>query len=477
MKKAQITVYLTLIFTLILSVLLSAFEAVRGTHLKLITENAVQTAIHSAFGEYHRELFDRYGLLFIDTSYMSQTPDYRNLEDRIHFYLEYNLQPEKEQHLLFSRDWYDIDEANVTLTNIRLATDDWGNVMKTQAVEYIKQYVGGDWIQEVQSWITISEDYDICEETFQQYHEEAVTQKDDAWKENNLLGKEWQVSYGLPTLEFDDTYLDYLGLNAIEEEFANVSVKYFDPTGHASYRMNIQGTDVLEEKGTDPLEELYFGEYILHKFGNYRDVHENSGLDYQVEYILFGYPQDTLNFITMADKLFKFRGAANIIMLLADEDTQEVIRLISQLGAFVDIPPQVVQIIINVCWGAAEAAVDTKKLIEGEEVLLLKEPKDFAVSLNGLLGNLAGEQNSLGSSGMGLDIKLSYEDYLRIFLFNTLPVLKVYRCMDMMEADIRLTKGNENFRMDVCADAVSMDFGITNTYGYFYSMERRYSYF
>ena len=89
MKRGQVTIYFTLIFTLILSMFLSAFEAARGSHLKIRMENAVQTAIHSAFGEYHKELFERYGLLFIDTSYMSSVPDYHKLEGRLEEYLEY----------------------------------------------------------------------------------------------------------------------------------------------------------------------------------------------------------------------------------------------------------------------------------------------------------------------------------------------------------------------------------------------------
>ena len=141
MKKAEITIYLTLVFTLILSVFLSAFEAARGNHLKIRMENAVQTAIHSAFGEYHRELFERYGLLFVDTSYMTQVPDYHKVESRISEYLEYNLYPEREQSLLFAKDWYEVTDYKVTLTNIRLATDDKGNVLKTQAIDYIQNYV------------------------------------------------------------------------------------------------------------------------------------------------------------------------------------------------------------------------------------------------------------------------------------------------------------------------------------------------
>ncbi len=478
MKKAHITVYLTLIFTLILSVFLSAFEAVRGSCLKVRMDNAVQTAIHSSFGEYHEVLFERYGLLFIDTSYMTDVPDYRKVEERLELYMGYNLQPEEEQSLLFARDWYDIEDYNVSLTNIRLATDDRGNVMRQQAVDYIGNYVGKDWVEEVQSWLAIVEQYEISSEEFEAYHKEVQQEKEACWQQNNLLGEEWHVNAALPSLDFTNDYLGNFWGELINYNGTAISTKAFNPWEHVSHRWNIQGTEVLEEEGTDVTDEILFGEYILHKMGNYRNVRPDSKLDYQVEYILFGKSQDSMNLISMQETLFLFRGAANLTMLLSDSETQKKIETISQLGVLVDIPPELLQAIINVCWVVAESIDDVKKLMNGEEVYLLKRPKDFSVGLSNLLTGYYFVDNSSGSVGEeALSVKLDYEDYLRFFLYLQPPVVKVFRCMDMMEADIRLTEGNDSFRMDGCADAISFEVGINSGYGYFYSMERKYSYF
>lgn len=476
MKNAQITVYLTLIFTLILSVFLSAFEAVRGSHLRIRMENAVQTAIHSAFGEYHRELFERYGLLFIDTSYMSATPDYRKVEERLEEYLEYNLKPEEEQTLLFARDWYGVEDYNVSLTNIRLATDNWGGVFRQQAVDYMQSYVGGDIIEEVQNLLVIVEEYELDSGKFEEYHREAV-KKEESWQENNLLGEEWNTSGILPSLDFAEEYLNVLQFPTGDSNFMGISTKAFIPWDHASHRWNIQGTEALEEQSFDITQELFFGEYILCKFGNYTEVREESKLDYQVEYILFGQAQDSANLFQMQETLFLFRGTANLSMLLADKETQQIIDLISQLALLVEIPPEVVKVIINVGWAAAESISDVQQLAKGEKVPLLKEPGDFTVGLGGLMEGIKMDLSVGSGTGNIPSVELQYKDYLRIFLYLQPPVIKVYRCMDMIEADIRLTEGNENFRMDACADAVSMEVGITDGYGHFYSMERKYSYF
>lgn len=477
MKRGHITVYLTLVFTLILSVFLSAFETARGSYIKNRAENAVQTAIHSSFAEYHQALFERYGLLFVDTSYMTEIPDYRKLEERLEFYLGYNLMPEEEKMLLFARDWYNVEDYNVSLTNIRLATDDWGDVMRQQAVNYIGDYVGKDWPETVQSWIQVIEEYDISSEMFKEYHTDVSSRKESWQKENNLLEKEWQANTGLPSMDLSSTYLEPLFSEIINYTSTGVSAKAFQPWMHASHRWNIQGTTVLENNEFDATEELFFGEYILNKMGNYRCVREDSKLDYQVEYILFGNAQDSLNLYRMQETLFLLRGAANLMMLLSDNETQKTIELISQIGVLIDVPPELIQGAINVCWAAAESFDDVKKLMKGEEVLLLKKPKDFSVGLANVLIGKPVDFIPGSSEGDVMSIKLKYEDYLRIFLYIQSPVIKVYRCMDMMEADIRLTEGNEYFRMDACADAVSMEIGIHSGYGYFYSMERKYSYF
>ena len=477
MKSAQITVYLTLSFTLILSMFLTVFEAARGNYMKLKIENAVQTAIHSSFAEYHQELFERYGLLFIDTSYMTREPDYHKLEDRIGEYLEYNISPEKDALLLLARDWFDLQEYNVCLTNIRLATDDRGRVMKQQAVDYMQNYVGGDWIEQIQSWIGVVEEYEISAEGFEEYYKDILTQGEEQWGENYLLEEDWSSDVGLPSLDFHETYIEPFFEQLPDTNIWGVSTKLINPLNHASYRQNIEGTEVLEDAEIDMTQELFFGEYILCKFGNYRDIKEDCKLDYQVEYILFGLPQDAMNFLCMLELLFTFRCAANLTMLLTDSETQQMIETVSSLAAFVEIPPELVSAIINVCWAAAESMDDVEKIVDGDKVELLKKPKDFSVSIGSLITGISFDFLEEETDQTEFSISLGYEDYLRLFLYMTPPVFKTFRCMDMMEADIRLTEGNEYFRMDGCTDAVSLEIGISSGYDYFYSLKRKYGYY
>ena len=54
--------------------------------------------------------------------------------------------------------------------------------------------------------------------------------------------------------------------------------------------------------------------------------------------------------------------------------------------------------------------------------------------------------------------------------------MKNIRFMDMMEADIRRTPGNEAFQIDGCMDAFSMHVTVGSGYGYSCEMHREITY-
>lgn len=477
MKQAQITVYLALVFSLILSVFLSALEAARGSALKIRMENAVQTAIHSTFAEYHKELFERYGLFFIDTSYMTERPDFHKVEGRMEEYLEYNFSMPENEMLLWARDWYGVEDCNAVVTNIRLATDYDGCVLKEQAVNYIKDYVDFSLIKKVQSWMTTVETYEINGEKMETEYKEVLAQADESWSANNLLEEEWTLTKMIPSFDIDTFYIDPILALFLNNKITELSTKTFQPWNAVSYRNCLKGTEIWEPDINALTGELFFNEYILQKMGNFQKVLPESCLDYQAEYILFGSPQDTANLDYMVRALFWFRSATNFVMLISDADTQKIVNEVAKLAVFLEIPPELAAVLINICWAAAESALDVKELIDGNRVIFLKKPNEFGMSLKGLTefdpDMFLARDVPEAEDAQGL----SYEDYIRIMLAFLPPNIKILRCMDMMEADIRKTEGNENFRIDACADMVSLEVGITSSFGYFYTMERKYGYF
>ena len=74
------------------------------------------------------------------------------------------------------------------------------------------------------------------------------------------------------------------------------------------------------------------------------------------------------------------------------------------------------------------------------------------------------------------DRGLAYKDYLRIFMMLTDLDLLTARAMNMVEADIRMTDGNRNFRLDACYDKLEASVGISSSFGYKFVIERERTY-
>jgi len=61
---------------------------------------------------------------------------------------------------------------------------------------------------------------------------------------------------------------------------------------------------------------------------------------------------------------------------------------------------------------------------------------------------------------------LSYQDYLRILLLLEDETEMTCRAMDVVESDVRLTMGNQAFRLDGACTQIKTRIVITSKYGY-----------
>ncbi len=89
---AYLTVYLSLSLTVILSLILALLYGARVGAVKMKSELVCDIAMSSALGEYNRELFDRYGLLFIDDSYCSSNGSVVNTREHLSKYFSKNFE-------------------------------------------------------------------------------------------------------------------------------------------------------------------------------------------------------------------------------------------------------------------------------------------------------------------------------------------------------------------------------------------------
>lgn len=238
----------------------------------------------------------------------------------------------------------------------------------------------------------------------------------------------------------------------------------------------LEGTGLMQGIQTPSgiADTCIFLRYIMEKCGNYRNRKETSEISYQVEYLLQGRDNDLDNLRGTANKLLLIREAANMAYLYGDSGKQNEARgtalLITALLGLPELEEAVTQLILF-AWGYAESVKDMRMLFDGEKVPVIKDGGSWNTPYSQLLtfrGHLS--EYPKGQSGLG------YEDYLQALLF-LMPQEKVTgRLMDIMEADIRRTKGNSCFRIDGCIDGMRAEAAVSSGYGYQYTIARSYGY-
>ena len=83
MMKGYLTVFLTLSLSILSGfVLFLTANAIQNGE-KVRFECAVDTGMNAVLSEYHIGLMERYGLLYVDTSYLGETPCVANMNNRL----------------------------------------------------------------------------------------------------------------------------------------------------------------------------------------------------------------------------------------------------------------------------------------------------------------------------------------------------------------------------------------------------------
>ena len=476
--KGEISIYLCLVFTLIISLLLAVITGARGAALQVAFECAVESALLSVFGEYNRELMERYDVFFIDLSYLSNSPDPKNLEMRLNDYFEDNFHPENGTSFLFYTDLTGVEKTNVSLTEYELATDRFGEPFKDQVVEYMSNLVGETEIERMMDLIAVKDSYSLDEERIKDVKNSLLKNfeqsEEDTWEQTNI--KERLCTFVLA--DPDAMILmgnDYWGVST-------ESISVFDTL---LFRSKEHGSGNMKEFEFNPVENIYFNEYVMSKMGNYLNQRDESKLKYEVEYIVFGKGSDLENMQATVNGLFCLRALEDYISLnLATDKVDKVKAVSTVLEGLIEVPEPIITQTILVGWACAEAVTDVRELLDGKRLPVIKTSEQINVSIKGLVNLLAedvetGDEEAPIMSEQGIpNITVGYKDYLRLYLYSLPSFLKVYRTMDMIENDLRKSgTGNEFFRFDVCADKVRAVFSVETGFDFRFTGEKKYSYF
>ena len=91
MKKGGVTVFLSLMLAVLLFFFQACLQSARVAFLRSQTQEALELAEYSILSEYHRELFERYGLIYVELGYGGGLEDTGYLEQRLREFLKVNV--------------------------------------------------------------------------------------------------------------------------------------------------------------------------------------------------------------------------------------------------------------------------------------------------------------------------------------------------------------------------------------------------
>ncbi len=454
--------YLSLVFAVIMSLLLALVEGAAMGAARLQAELVADLGLDSVFAEYHRELFNRYGLFFIDDSYGTGKGNLYTVKKHMEDYMSYNLNPQKGLAVVPGFHPVSPEQTYLEIDEASFATDSQGMVWKAQAVEYMKSRYGMDIIRGVQQQLQTVEREQLLETDLEEQLDCNIAELKHALKieevEEVAGNTQEGISYTL-LMDFYDSLkgkgILHLTVSASDRLSGEVIAREETVSNRAQQGKINQGCGLPEyvEEPSTMADELIFHEFLMEKYGSYAKEKENSRLKYQIEYILYGRDNDISNLRECAEQLFMLRSVSNYLHLTTVDTAKyrEAQALVTGICTLIGLPElaEVITQIVVIIRAMEEAVTDVRALFDGETVPLIK----------------------------GYGEGLSYEGYLRILLGVSMEQSAfAMRSMDMAELDIRKTQGNEAFRIDQCIDYMKVTFGFTGDRGQEYVFTRTLRY-
>lgn len=479
--SAYLTVYMTLIITVMLSLCLALIESVRYNAICLETDIVTDIGMNSIFAEYHRELYNQYDLLAIDSSYGLETSGKIQVEEHLKNYVDRNFTKEGLflGDLLY-RDFLSLSGKRVEVERVSVLTDDNGQVFRNCAVQAIKDESGLTILSEIPDWVATVESDHMLEY-------DAGAQKDLINAElQKYKGKEKEIRPGVfqkvpftdPTEELEKQR-SMGALASVVPDMNALSNKGIDSRILAGNRMLAgyvnEGSIAYDSVSgfEQSVDDLLFRWYLMQHMGHYLQEKEGKALDYQLEYLICGKDKDVENLHDVAEILVGMRWIANLGYLYTDsEKCSEADLLALTLGLLIGCPESkdAFKSAILFSWAFGESLHDLERLFANERVPLIKTKEDWYYTLESVL-------TGYHFTGTGKSTKgLSYEEYLCLLMMFIDETDLTYRAMNLVEADIRLTPGNRQFRLDACYVQVQATVVAESGYGYLYEVTRRRKY-
>lgn len=465
--KGSITVFAALALMLVASFLFALLEAGRVYGLTSRAGMVSQLSMESVCAEYQPGLWESYHLLCLDGAYGG---DSFSME-----YVNSTLNNRVKRNFMGENDFFYMTLEDEEPLQYELLTDGDGTVFLKRVTEYMKKnlpveaakliyekYIQGDDVEQK----GISED---SVETALQAIEDARKQQNEIDSEIDSEAQKGQPQGGVVTgvqqeniVETGNTQQESAAevenpleavlkmkqkaiLSLVVENPGKLSAKEVNLSDGLLKRDCIQGTDSAEEE-INWYEKVLVLEYLDSYFSDYTESAKDHALAYEMEYVLCGKETDIANLEGAVNRLLLVREAANVTHILTNAEKREQSMLVAtSLAGFTGNPAiiKVVQIGVVAAWAYVEGLLDVRALLEGNKIALIKSDSQWTVQTENLL-----ESFEVSAKAKNCTNGLSYQSYLKQFLFFMEKRKLAYRMLDIIEQNLRLTAEYQNCRMD-----------------------------
>lgn len=460
--KGSITIFGCVTMMLVSQVLFVYLEGSRRAIIKRSSQVELETAMESMFASYNQPLWERYQLLGWDESQLDAVTIIHELED---------LQEDTTASNLLR--YQIMGDAQVQRV---LMTDGNGKAYRKAVVSYMTKNLLAealDLVVENQKEIQKLEDSSggTMDYYYQKIEDAQVFLKE--FKEDEKGSHPIYHINRPPSVQLCKQEQD---LDELTEPFSIMGegmpvglMGILLPRGFQLSPKSVQAETLLSnrklQKGNMAIGEdinfiernLFLG-YLFSRFG-YLGQTKGTALNYELEYLVCGKTTDKENLSGVANRILLARMGANVLTITQSESMMTEAELEATALAALIMTPEAkdaFKVAIITSWAYAESILDVRSLLDGKRIPLVKTQDQWTVKIfllsNAYLLTLDGAIES--------ERGLSYEDYLKAYVYIGMDEVLSKRAMDLQEQNIRKYEGYEEFRMDnlVCKIFVEQEY-------------------
>ena len=450
-KKAEITVFLTLLLVVITTFFLFLLEAGRLRGLRTKAQLVTDLGVESLFSQYKKEIYEEYGLCMMDDGIEAGEFSIASVEAQLGKYLDVNTATS-------GKTLYDIRCKECKISKYQLLTDKEGaafrqlaasqgrRISALQAADKVKEEISDRILQQKKQ----NQDNGTADDLMQDAKEkeqEAETEK----TEDNSAGEQREEVKN-PIESAADMKKSTL-LELVLEDTSGISHKAISIETPLTVRPMAHGNLPPEDALID---DVWFACYLEHYMNYYGKKDREHVLDYEVEYILGEADCDYENLEHVAKNLIMIRETANLAYLASSKEKQaEAQGLATALMGWTGNPAVITATKWGVlaAWAYWESVLDVRALLAGRRIPWVKTKEQWESDIQGAITNDGFHMTADCKSGW------DYWDYLKFLLLMSREKDVNYRALELIEENTCVKSGRE-CRIDtmICAVEVSVDY-------------------